>query len=140
MVSFLVVVADFLVVVSFFAPASFLVVAVELDVVSDVVVMDSFLLAHDVIKPAAARTATEVISDFFIRLWLTSGQNVQPARRLQALIEGSGAAFSKTCPSCRELQPPPPDAKPPLTHVALQRFCVDYVGDQRRPAFELSQP
>jgi len=64
---FLVVDASFLVVVSFFAPVSFFVVAVELDVVSDVVVMDSFLLAHDVIKPAAARTATDVINDFFIR-------------------------------------------------------------------------
>lgn len=58
--------ASFFVVVSFFAPASFLVVAVELEV-SDVVVIDSFLLAHDVIKPAAASTAMEVISDFFIR-------------------------------------------------------------------------
>jgi hypothetical protein len=50
-----------------FLVVGFFVVAVELDVVSEVVVMDSFLLAHDVIKPAAARTATEVISDFFIR-------------------------------------------------------------------------
>lgn len=58
--------ASFLVVVSFFAPASFFVVAVEV-VESDVVVIDSFLLAHEVIKPAAARTAMEVISDFFIR-------------------------------------------------------------------------
>ena len=57
--------ASFLVVVSFFAPASFFVVAVEV-VESDVVVIDSFLLAHEVIKPAAASTATEVISDFFI--------------------------------------------------------------------------
>lgn len=65
---FLVVVAAFFVVVSFFAPVSFFVVAaVELDVVSDVVVMDSFLAAHEVIKPATARTAMDVISDFFIR-------------------------------------------------------------------------
>lgn len=62
----MVVVAGFLVVVSFLAPASFFVVAVELDE-SDVVVTDSFLLAHDVIKPAAARIAMDVISDFFIR-------------------------------------------------------------------------
>jgi hypothetical protein len=62
--AFLVVVAAFLVVVSFFAPASFFMV-VEL-VESDVVIVDSFLLAHDVIKPAAARTAMDVISDFFI--------------------------------------------------------------------------
>lgn len=65
-VLFLVVVADFFVVVSFFAPGSFLVVAaVELDAVS-VVVIDSFLLAHDVIKPKTARTAMDVISDCFI--------------------------------------------------------------------------
>lgn len=63
--SFLVVVSDFLV-VSFLVPASFFVAAVELDE-SDVVVTDSFLLAHDVIKPAAARIAMDVISDFFIR-------------------------------------------------------------------------
>ena len=61
----MVVVADFLV-VSFLVPASFFVVAVEL-VESDVVVTDSFLLAHDAIKPAAARTAMDVIRDFFIR-------------------------------------------------------------------------
>jgi hypothetical protein len=60
-VLFLVVVADFFV-VSFFAAVSFFVVAaVEL-----VVVIDSFLLAHDVIKPKAARTVMEVISDCFI--------------------------------------------------------------------------
>ena len=56
------VVVDFLVagaVVDFFVVA-----AVELDVL--VVVVDSFLLAHDVIKPKAARTAMEVISDCFI--------------------------------------------------------------------------
>lgn len=63
---FLVVVAAFFVVVSFFAAVSFFVVAaVELDVVL-VVVMDSFLLAHDVIKPTTARTAMDVISDCFI--------------------------------------------------------------------------
>ena len=62
----MVVVAAFFVVVSFLAPVSFFVVdAVELaDVL--VVVMDSFLLAHDVIKPTAARTAMEQISDCFI--------------------------------------------------------------------------
>jgi hypothetical protein len=60
-----VVVAAFLV-VSFFAAASFFVVAeVELDVVLDVVI-DSFLLAHDVIKPKTARTAMELIRDCFI--------------------------------------------------------------------------
>lgn len=60
------VVAAFFVVVSFLAPVSFFVVAaVELaDVL--VVVMDSFLLAHDVIKPTTARTAMEQISDCFI--------------------------------------------------------------------------
>ena len=60
------VVADFFVVVSFFAAVSFFVVAaVELDVVSDVVIV-SFLLAHDVIKPTTARIAMDVISDCFI--------------------------------------------------------------------------
>ena len=59
------VVDDFFVLVSFFAPASFFVVAaVELDDV--VVVMDSFLLAHDVIKPTTARSAMDVIRDCFI--------------------------------------------------------------------------
>ncbi len=59
------VVDDFFVLVSFFAPASFFVVAaVELDDV--VVVMDSFLLAHDVIKPTTARRAMDVIRDCFI--------------------------------------------------------------------------
>lgn len=63
-VLFLVVVAGFFV-VSFFAAGSFLVVAaVELGVV----VTDSFLLAHDVIKPKTARTAMDVISDCFISL------------------------------------------------------------------------
>jgi hypothetical protein len=63
------VVSDFFVVASFLV-ASFLVVdflvvaAVSLDVL---VVAVSFLLAHDVIKPAAARTAMDVIRDFFIR-------------------------------------------------------------------------
>jgi hypothetical protein len=53
------------VVVDFFVAGAFLVVAaVELDVL--VVVVDSFLLAHDVIKPKAARTAMDVISDCFI--------------------------------------------------------------------------
>jgi hypothetical protein len=62
LVVFLVVVAAFFVVVSFFAAVSFFVVAaVEL-----VVVTDSFLLAHDVIKPKAARTAMDVIRDCFI--------------------------------------------------------------------------
>ena len=59
-------VVDFFVVSSFFAPASFLVVAaVELaDVL--VVVVDSLLVAHEVIKPKAARTAMDVIRDCFI--------------------------------------------------------------------------
>jgi hypothetical protein len=66
LVVFLVVVAAFFVVVSFFAAASFFVVAaVELDVVL-VVVIVSFLLAHDVIKPTTARTAMDVIRDCFI--------------------------------------------------------------------------
>ncbi|MEY2488401.1 MAG: hypothetical protein QOC70_343 [Verrucomicrobiota bacterium] len=56
----------FFVVVSFLAPESFFVVAaVELDV-ELVVVIDSFLLAHDVIKLATARTAMDVISNCFI--------------------------------------------------------------------------
>lgn len=51
-------------VVSFFAAASFFVVAaVELD---GVVVIVSFLLAQEVIKPTTARSATDVISDVFI--------------------------------------------------------------------------
>jgi ribosomal protein S2 len=73
LVDFFVVVVDFLVAGAFVV--DFLVVAA----VDDVVVMDSFLLAHDVIKPKAARTATDVISDCFIGGWLTSVQNVQPA-------------------------------------------------------------
>jgi hypothetical protein len=61
----------FVVVVDFFVAGAvvadfFVVAAVELDVVL-VVVMDSFLLLHDVIKPRAARTATDVISDCFIK-------------------------------------------------------------------------
>jgi hypothetical protein len=64
LVDFLVVVAAFFVVVVF-AAASFFMVAAELDVVL-VVVIDSFLLAHDVIKPTTARTAMDVIRDCFI--------------------------------------------------------------------------
>jgi hypothetical protein len=65
LVVFLVVAGAFFVVASFFAAVSFFVVAaVELDV--EVVVIDSFLLAHDVIKPKRARTAMEVIRDCFI--------------------------------------------------------------------------
>lgn len=60
--AFFLVVLFFFVVVSFFAGSFLVVAAVELDVV----VTDSFLLAHDVIKPKAARTAMEVISDCFI--------------------------------------------------------------------------
>ncbi len=60
------VVVDFFVVpASSFLVVDFLVVAAEeLDVV---VTAASFLLAHDVIKPAAARTAMDVIRVFFIR-------------------------------------------------------------------------
>ena len=72
---FFVVVVDFLVAGAFVV--DFLVVAAVDDVL--VVVTDSFLLAHDVIKPKAARTAMDVISDCFIGSWLTSVQNVQPA-------------------------------------------------------------
>ena len=59
----------FLVVVDFFVAGAvdfFLVVDAvsELDVL--LVVIDSFLLAHDAIKPTAARTAMEQISDCFI--------------------------------------------------------------------------
>ncbi len=65
-------VEDFLVVVvDFLAPASFLVVdflvVAALSELEVLVVIDSFLLAHDVIKPTAARTAMDVIRDFFIR-------------------------------------------------------------------------
>ena len=56
----MVVVAAFLVVV-FAAVSFFVVAAVEL-----VVVIDSFLFAHDVIKPTTARTAVDVISNCFI--------------------------------------------------------------------------
>jgi len=57
------------VVVDFFVAGAFVVdflvvAAVELEVL--VVVVDSFLLAHDVINPKAARTAMDVISDCFI--------------------------------------------------------------------------
>ena len=52
-----------LVVVSFLAFASFLVVAA---VVFVVVIVSFLLLAHDVIKPKAAKTATDVIRDCFI--------------------------------------------------------------------------
>jgi hypothetical protein len=57
-----VVVVDFFVAGAFVV--DFLVVAAELDVL--VVVVDSFLLAQDVINPKAARTAMDVISDCFI--------------------------------------------------------------------------
>lgn len=59
---FFVVVVDFLV-AGAFVVESFFVAAVD-EVL--VVVTDSFLLAHDVIKPKAAKTATDVISDCFI--------------------------------------------------------------------------
>jgi ribosomal protein S2 len=74
-------VEDFLVVVVDFLAGAFVVDFLVVDAVDDVlvVVMDSFLLAHDVIKPKAARTAMDVISDCFIGGWLTSVQNVQPA-------------------------------------------------------------
>ncbi|MEY2562784.1 MAG: hypothetical protein QOH88_977 [Verrucomicrobiota bacterium] len=64
------VVSDFFVVASFLVVAAFLVVdffVVAADSVFDVlVVIVSFLLAHEVIKPTAAKTATDVIRDFFI--------------------------------------------------------------------------
>ena len=53
----------FLVVAGFFVVVSFFVVAAA--VVLDVVIV-SFLLAHDVIKPTTARIAMDVISDCFI--------------------------------------------------------------------------
>ena len=58
-----------MVVVDFFVAGAFVVdffvvAAVELDVL--VVVVDSFLLAQEVINPKAARTAMDVISDCFI--------------------------------------------------------------------------
>ena len=59
-------VVDFFVVVSFFAVVSFLVLVVAPLGVVGVVVVDSFWLAHDVIKPKAAKTAMDVISDCFI--------------------------------------------------------------------------
>jgi hypothetical protein len=57
-----VVVVDFFVAGAFVV--DFFVVAAADEVL--VVVVDSFLLAHDVIKPKAARTAMDVISDCFI--------------------------------------------------------------------------
>jgi len=70
----LVVVDDFLVVVDDFFMSSFFMsfFLVDFFVVADsvldvLVVIDSFLLAHEVIKPTQARTATDVIRDFFIR-------------------------------------------------------------------------
>jgi hypothetical protein len=54
----------FLVAGAFLVVSFFVVAAVELD--DGVVVMDSFLLAHDVIKPTTARRATDVIRDCFI--------------------------------------------------------------------------
>jgi hypothetical protein len=64
-------VEDFFVVVDFFVAGAvvvdfFLVVDAASELVVLVVVIDSFLLAHDVIKPTAARTAMDVISDCFI--------------------------------------------------------------------------
>ena len=67
----------------------------ELDIELDVVI-DSFLLAHDVIKPKAARTAMDVIRDCFIDWWLTSAQNVQPPKGVQALIQRSKRWFQLT--------------------------------------------
>jgi hypothetical protein len=63
---FFLVVVFFVVVVDFFVAGAvvadfFVVAAVEL-----VVVTDSFLLAHEVIKLATARTAMDVISNCFI--------------------------------------------------------------------------
>jgi hypothetical protein len=65
------VVSDFLVAVSFLVVAAFLVddflVVAAVSVFDVLVDVDSFLLAHEVIKPKAARTAMDVIRDFFIR-------------------------------------------------------------------------
>jgi hypothetical protein len=61
-------VEDFFVVVDFFVAGAFVVESFFVAAVDDVlvVVTDSFLLAQDVIKPKAANTATDVISDCFI--------------------------------------------------------------------------
>ena len=62
-------VEDFFVVVDFFVAGAvdfFLVVDAVSEVVVLLVVIDSFLLAHDVIKPTTARIAMDVISDCFI--------------------------------------------------------------------------
>jgi hypothetical protein len=56
-------VVDFFVAGAFVVESFFVVAAVD-EVL--VVVTDSFLLAHDVIRPKAAKTATDVISDCFI--------------------------------------------------------------------------
>lgn len=58
----------FVVVVDFFVAGAFVVDVFVVAAVDDVLVvaMDSFLLAHDVIKPKTARTAMDVISDCFI--------------------------------------------------------------------------
>jgi hypothetical protein len=66
----LVVVLDFLVVGSVDLVDDFLVddFLVVVEVLAGVVVVAvSFLLAHEVIKPKAAKTAMDVIRDFFIR-------------------------------------------------------------------------
>jgi hypothetical protein len=78
----------FLVVVDFFVAGAvdffFVVDAVsELDEL--LVVIDSFLLAHDAIKAAAARTAMEQISDCFIGYWLNERSEC-PAARTSASI------------------------------------------------------
>ena len=58
----------FVVVVDVFVAGAFVVDVFVVAAVEDVlvVVTASFLLAHDVIKPKAARTAMDVISDCFI--------------------------------------------------------------------------
>lgn len=107
-----------MVVVDFFVAGAFVVDFLVVAAVDDVlvVVVDSFLLAHDVIKPKAARTAMDVIRDCFISWWLTSAQNVQPGRTLQALFE-----------VCREADSVPTISpwSNSITYLAFQRSEID---------------
>lgn len=121
--AFLVVVAGFFA-VSFLAPASFFVVAVELDE-SDVVVTDSFLLAHDVIKPAAARIAMDVISDFFIEVWLTTRSVFNRSGECKQLIARGKRCSRRFCSSSKIQNPSSAPNGPKRWNQALNYvFCV----------------
>ena len=97
----------FLVVVDFFVAGAvdfFLVVDAVSELLVLVVVIDSFLLAHDVIKPAAARTAMEQISDCFIGCGYRAAEC--PAARASASINwhverGIIFGLDSSCPGAR---------------------------------------